>query len=204
MKGLMMDYPLTLQSVMERAYRLYPRKEIATKMCPEMHRYTYADFYPRSGQLANALARLGIQRGDRIGTLAWNTYRHLELYFAVPCMGAVVHTLNLRLPPNQLTHIINHAEDQVIFVDHSLLPILEKVAGDLKTVRHVVVMGEGPLSEVSLPNVLSYEELLPPSRPITPGPSRARTTLPRCATPLAPQVTPRACCVLTGPCAYTP
>ena len=168
MKGLMMDYPLTLQPVMERAYRLYPRKEIATKMGPEMHRYTYADFYPRTGQLANALARLGIQRGDRIGTLAWNTYRHLELYFAVPCMGAVVHTLNLRLPPDQLTFIINHAEDQVICVDHSLLPILEKVAGELKTVRHVVVMGEGPIPEASLPNVLSYEELLaaePPDHP---------------------------------------
>ena len=160
MKGLMMDYPLTLQPIMERAYRLYPGKEIATKIGPEMHRYTYADFFPRAGQLANALARLGIRRGDRIGTLAWNTYRHLELYFGVPCMGAVVHTLNLRLPPNQLAYIINHAEDQVICVDQSLLPILEKVADDLKTVRHVVVMGEGPLPETSLPNVLSYEELL--------------------------------------------
>jgi fatty-acyl-CoA synthase len=160
MKGLMMDYPLTLQPIMERAYRLYPGKEIATKIGPEMHRYTYADFFPRTGQLANALARLGIRRGDRIGTLAWNTYRHLELYFGVPCMGAVVHTLNLRLPPNQLAYIINHAEDQVICVDQSLLPILEKVADELKTVRHTVVMGERPLPETSLPNVLSYEELL--------------------------------------------
>ena len=78
MKGLMMDYPLTLRSIMDRAYRYFPNKEIATKIGPEMHRYSYADFYARTGQLANALARLGIQHGDRVGTLAWNSYRHLE------------------------------------------------------------------------------------------------------------------------------
>ena len=98
MKGLMMDTPLTLQYILERARRMYPKQEIATKFGTEMHRYTYADFYERVGCLANALAQLGIQPGDRVATLAWNTYRHLELYFAVPCMGAVLHTLNLRLP----------------------------------------------------------------------------------------------------------
>src|SRR5262245_64394595 len=132
MRGLMMDFPLTLRPVLERAYRYYPNREISTKVGPTMHRYTYADMYARVGQLAGALARLGVQQGDRVATLAWNTYRHLELYFAVPCMGAVLHTLNLRLPPDQLIYIVNHAEDKVLFVDASLLPLLEKLAEHLK------------------------------------------------------------------------
>jgi fatty-acyl-CoA synthase len=162
MRGLMMDFPLTLQMIMERARRLYPKKEIATKMGTTMHCYTYADWYARTNRLANALSRLGVQRGDRVGTLAWNTYRHLELYFGVPNMGAVVHTLNLRLPPDQLVYIINHAEDKVIFVDQSLLPLLERIADQLKTVQHYVVMGVGdaPIPETKLPNALSYELLL--------------------------------------------
>jgi fatty-acyl-CoA synthase len=160
MKGLMMDYQLTLRPIMERAYRFYPDREIVTKIGPEMHRHTYADFYERTGRLANALARLGVGSGDRVATFAWNNFRHLELYFGVPCMGAVVHTLNLRLPPAELTYIINHAEDQVICVDDSLLPLLERIAGDLTTVRHFIIMGSGPLPETTLPNALSYEELL--------------------------------------------
>jgi len=171
MQGLMMDYQLTLRPIMERAHRLFPTKEIATKIGPDMHRYTYADFYERAGRLAGALERLGIKRGDRVGTLAWNTFRHLELYFGAPCMGAVVHTLNLRLPPEQLIYIINHAEDQIICVDQSLLPLLEKIAGSLKTVRHYVVMGSGPVPETSLPNALSYEELLAAESPHFPWPN---------------------------------
>src|SRR5690242_9620434 len=108
----MMDYPLTLTHFLERSVRLFPTKEIATKMPDGMHRYTYADFHRRVHLLAWALARLGVQPGDRVGTLCWNTYRHLELYFAIPCSGSVLHTLNLRLAPNQLAFIINHAEDQ--------------------------------------------------------------------------------------------
>lgn len=159
MFGLMMDCPLTLHPFLERAYKLYPRRELATKMGTSMHRYTYADFYPRVGKLANALARLGVRRGDRVATLAWNTYRHLELYFGIPCIGAVLHTLNLRLPPEQLIYIINHAEDQVIFVDQSLLPLLEKIADQLKTVHTYVVLADAPL-QTTLPNAVSYEDLL--------------------------------------------
>lgn len=160
MNGLMMDYQLTLRPIMERAAKLHPRKEIATKFGATMHRYTYADFYARANKLANALKKLGVQEGDRIGTLAWNTYRHLELYFALPCMGTVLHTLNLRLPPEQLVYIINHAEDSVIFVDDSLLKLLEAIAPMLKTVKHFVIMTNGDLPQTSLPNVLSYEALL--------------------------------------------
>lgn len=160
MHSLMMDdFPLTLSIILKRAPHYFGKKQISTKVGPNMHRYTYADFYERTSRLAGALANLGVGEGDRIGTFAWNTYRHLELYFGVPCMGAVLHTLNLRLPAEQLIYIINHAEDKVIFVDASLLPLLEKLAEHLKTVQHYVVMTDGPL-QTSLPNALSYEELL--------------------------------------------
>ena len=159
MQGLMMDYQLTLRPILERAYKLFPKREIVTKVGPTMHRYTYANLYHRTAQLAHALDKLGIKSGDRVGTLAWNTYRHLELYFGIPCMGAVCHTLNLRLPSEQLIYIINHAADKVIFVDQSLLPLLEKLAPHLKTVQHIVVMADFPL-QTTLTNALSYEELL--------------------------------------------
>jgi len=159
MQGLMMDYPLTLRTVLDRANRLFPRRKLSTKIGASMHRYTYADFYDRVSKLANALARLGVQPGDRVATLAWNSYRHLELYFGIPCMGAVCHTLNLRLPPDQLIYIINHAEDKVICVDQSLLPLLEKISDHLKTVETIIVMADAPF-ETSLPNTVSYEELI--------------------------------------------
>jgi len=159
MHGLMMDYPLTLRPILERAVKLYPRRELATKIGDTMHRYTYADLYRRVGKLANALKRLGVARGDRVATLAWNSFRHLELYFAIPCMGAVLHTLNLRLPPDQLVYIINHASDKLICVDQSLLPLLEKIADQLTTVKTVVVMADAPL-QTTLPNAVSYETLL--------------------------------------------
>ncbi len=164
MQGLMMDYQLTLQPILERAYRYFPKRRISTKVGANMHRYTYADMYGRVGQLANALKKLGVKEGDRVATLAWNTYRHLELYFAVPCMGAVCHMLNLRLPPDQLIYIINHAEDKVIFVDQSLVPLLEKIADHLKTVQHIVIMADGPIQS-SLKNAVSYEEILAAESP---------------------------------------
>jgi fatty-acyl-CoA synthase len=160
MQGLIMDYPLTLTHILERARRLYPRKEIVTKTAAEMHRYTYADMYERAGRLANALARLGISADGRVATFAWNTFRHLEIYFAAPCSGRVLHTLNIRLFPDQVAYIANHAEDEVVFVDASLLPALEKIAPHFKTIRHYVVMADGAMPETTLPNAISYEELL--------------------------------------------
>lgn len=164
MQGLMMNFPLTLTSILKRAGQFHAKKQISTRMGTTMHRYTYRDFHTRTNHLANALSKLGIQTGDRCATLAWNTYRHLELYFAVPCMGAVLHTLNLRLPADQLIYIINHAEDKVIFVDVSLLPLLEKIAEHLKTVKHYIVMTDGQL-QTSLPNAVSYEQILAEAAP---------------------------------------
>ena len=169
MRGLMMEYPLTLQHILQRAYRFFPDQEIATKVGPTMHRYTYAGFYERTNRLANALARLGIRRGDRVATIAWNSYRHLELYFAVPCMGAVLHTLNLRLSPDQLVFIINHAEDKAIIIDQTLLPILEKIAPQLETVKCFVVMGATSAADATLLTTLpcheDYEQLLAAEEP---------------------------------------
>ncbi|MBX3084115.1 MAG: long-chain fatty acid--CoA ligase [Anaerolineae bacterium] len=155
----MMDYQLTLRPLLERAVRIFPKRELVTKVGTTLHRYTYADMYPRVCKLANVLGKLGVKHGDRVGTLAWNNYRHLELYFAVPCSGAVLHTLNLRLPPEQIIYIINHAEDKVLFVDQSLLPLVEKIASHLKTVKTIVVMADTPL-QTSLMEAVSYEELL--------------------------------------------
>jgi fatty-acyl-CoA synthase len=140
MQGLMMDYPLTLTHILERSAKLFPRQEIASKTPDGMHRYSYADFHARVHSLAHVLRSLNVQPGDRVGTLCWNSFRHLELYFAIPCYGAVMHTLNLRLPSDQLAYIINHAEDQVIFVDASLLPQLEPIREQLGCIKHIVIL----------------------------------------------------------------
>src|SRR5580704_5903922 len=141
MDGLMMDYPLTLQHFLERAGRLFPNQEIATRTALGMHRYRYRDYYSRTHRLGHALEQLGVQPGDRVATLGWNTHQHLEPYFAVPCRGAVLHTLNLRLSPDDLAFIVNHAEDRVLFVEHSLVEILDKIRDRIPCVRRIVVIG---------------------------------------------------------------
>lgn len=170
MRGQMMDYPLTLTPIIERARRLYGKKEIVTKAGPTLQRYTYAEFADRVGRLANALEKLGVRRGDRVATFAWNNARHFELYLAVPCMGAVLHPINLRLPGDQIAYIINHADDQVLFVDTTLLPAVEKLAPYLKSVKHFVVMDEHVPADCKLPNVHAYEELLSATSPDHPWP----------------------------------
>lgn len=160
MMGLMMDYPLTLSHILERSARLYPRKEIASRLPGgQMYRYTYLGFHARVHRLAHALHALGFREGARIGTLCWNTYRHLELYFAAPCAGYVLHTLNLRLSAEDLTYIINHGGDSAICVDASLLPVLRPVLKDLPAVRQVIVLDDSP-DEQRPEGALDYEELL--------------------------------------------
>src|SRR5437870_1996093 len=160
MRSTMPDFPLTLQHFLWRSTTLFPRKEIVTRREGGRHRYTYADFGRRVAQLAHALRELGIAPGDRVGTLAWNNYRHLELYFAVPCSGAVLHTLNPRLFPEHLEFVINDAEDKIIFVDASIVPALQRVAKNLKSVKQFVVMADGPSADGQLTPALSYEELI--------------------------------------------
>jgi len=161
-QGLMQDYPLTLQHVLWRAERLFSRKEIVTKREDQVHRYSYTDMAKRSYKLANALNKLGVKPGDRVATLCWNNYRHLELYYAVPCMGAVLHTLNLRLFPEQLAFVIKDADDGYLFVDKTLIPVLNQVADKIPSVRKIVILSDGgPLPEHQLTGeLLDYEDLI--------------------------------------------
>lgn len=156
----MMNTPLTMSTLMDRGPELAPENEIVSRTRDGVHRYTYADLGRRSRQLANALHKLGVKQGDRVATLAWNGYRHLEIYYAVPCMGAVLHTLNLRLSSADLEYIINHAEDSVICVDQDLLPLLENLAGKLPTVKHVIVMSNTGDFKTSFSPAHDYEKLI--------------------------------------------
>jgi fatty-acyl-CoA synthase len=158
MRGTMMDFPLTLQHVFERGTRLYPDREIVSGGTAGSHRYTYREFGERVHRLANALKDVGIQPGDRVGTFAWNHHRHLELYFAVPMLGAVLHTLNIRLFHDQVSYIVNHAADRFIFVDRSLLPVIRTLQPSFETVEQIVVMDDG--GEVDPGGALDYEQLL--------------------------------------------
>jgi len=159
--GLMMDYPLTLQHIYRRATELFGRREIATLTEDGMHRSTYAEFGERTRRLAAALRAAGVKDDDRVATFGWNTNRHLELYFAIPCMGAILHTLNIRLFAEQLVYIINNAEDALIFVDGDLVPMLEGLADKLPTVRRYVIMGQpAPQALGRLEPAVDYEEFL--------------------------------------------
>lgn len=161
MQGLMMDYPLTLDRILEHANKIYGQKKIHTKLPNgSTHTYTYSDAYKRVKRLSSALAKRGIQMGDRLGTFGWNNYQHFELYFGIPGCGAVCHTLNIRLFPEQIAYIIEHAEDRMVFVDASLIKLMEAVAPQVNCVEHFVIYGsDGPV-ETSLPNVLLYEDLI--------------------------------------------
>ena len=156
----MPDFPLTLQHFLWRSTSLFTKKEIVTRRETGSHRYNYGDFGRRVAQLAHALKELGVGPGDRVGTLAWNNYRHLELYFAIPCAGAVLHTLNPRLFPEHLEFVINDAEDKLIFVDASLLPVVQRVVPRLKGVRHFVVMTDSTSPDGQLQPSISYEQLI--------------------------------------------
>ena len=135
-----MRYPLLVSRILDRAKTAFPDKEIITRTENGAHRYTYKDLALRVNRLANALAALGVKQGDRVGTFGWNTYRYLEAYFASPVMGAVNHTINIRLFPEDLVYIINHAEDKVLLVDPDLAPILEELAPRLESVEYFVIM----------------------------------------------------------------
>ncbi len=158
MQSTMMDFPLTLPHLLERAGKLFPKKEIVTRLPDKsLHRYTFGDFYQRSRRLASALQKAGLQKGDRIATLSWNTYAHLEAYFGVPVAGGVLHPLNLRLHPSDIAYIINHAQDRFLIVDDVLLKLYEAVREQVNLEKVIVV----PLSGQPVPEgLLSYEDFL--------------------------------------------
>ena len=162
MNGLMMDSHLTITSIMNHADRINGTSEIVSVTGDNPHhRYTYKDAFRRVRQMANALQQVGFKPGDRIATLAWNDYRHFELYYAISCSGQVCHTINPRLFPEQINFIINHAEDQWVFTDPMFVPLLEALKSQLPSVRGYVVMtSSDQMPETSLDNVHCYETFI--------------------------------------------
>ncbi|MDM3870553.1 long-chain fatty acid--CoA ligase [Porticoccus sp. W117] len=169
MRAQMMDFPLTVTSIMRHARKVHGRATVASvtldsaRVESPAQEYTWGDAFRRVDQLGNALQRLGVELGERIATLAWNDHRHVELYFGIACLGAVCHTINPRLFPEQVAYIINHAEDQWLFVDPLIVPLVEKLQPTLPSVKgYVLLCDRANMPETGLPNALCYEELLAP------------------------------------------
>ena len=162
MLSLMMNQPLMISSLIRHADKNHGDTEIVSRTVEgPIHRYTYRAAHVRARRLARVLARLGVQAGDRVGTLAWNGYRHFELYYAVSGMGAVIHTVNPRLFPDQITYIVNHAEDRYCFFDLTFAPLVERLAPSCKSVKGWVAMTDrAHMPTATIPNLLCYEELL--------------------------------------------
>ncbi|MBN8509636.1 MAG: long-chain fatty acid--CoA ligase [Burkholderiales bacterium] len=168
MQGLIMDLPLMISAAIRHAAAWHGSTEIVARTIEgELFRYDYAQAHARTRQLANALGRLGIKPGDRVGSLAWNTHRHFEMFYGVSGTGAVLHTVNPRLFADQLVYIVNHAEDRLLFVDAATLPVAESIAPLLTTIEHFVLMGDRACmpARSTLPNLLCYEELLAAEKP---------------------------------------
>ncbi len=161
----MMDYELTLDKILDRARTLFPYKEIVTKRADgSLHRYTYQDAYERIARLAGGLDDLGVERGERVASLAANHYRHYELYFGPACSGRSLHMANFRLPEDHIVYLFNDAEDRVLFVDPQLLPVVEPLQDRFETVEQYVVLGED-VPDTSLEPVVAYEDLLADQSP---------------------------------------
>jgi len=162
MQGLMMNTPLMISSLIRHADRYHGDAEIVSRTIEgPIHRYAYRDAHTRARKLARALVRLGAKEGDRVATLAWNGYRHFELYYAISGMGAITHTINPRLFHDQLVYIVNHAEDTIVFFDLSFVALAEKLAPACKTVKHWVAMTDAAhLPQAKIPGLICYEEML--------------------------------------------
>ncbi|MBE4906767.1 long-chain fatty acid--CoA ligase [Bacillus luteolus] len=162
----MMNVPLLVPTMLERAEKFFPKKQVISRTAEGKKTHTYKEIGERTRRLASALEKLGVKKGERVGTIAWNHHRHLESYFAIPGIGAVLHTINIRLAPNHISYIVNHAEDQVLLIDEDLLPLVESVKDELSTVKAFVIMTEkDSLPETRLQPVYHYEELLKEGNP---------------------------------------
>ena len=169
LRGLIQDVPLLISSLIVHADRHHGDAEIVSRRVegPDkdgsgaLHRYTYRDAHKRARRLAQALGRLGVKEGDRVGTLAWNGYRHFEAFYGISGMGAVMHTVNPRLFPEQLTYIVNHAEDAYLLFDLTFAPLIEKLAPVCKGVKGWIAMTDrAHMPSIKVPNLLCYEELI--------------------------------------------
>ena len=170
LESTMQDFPLTVGMIFRHGRSVHGASEVVTFEGETSRHTSFAEVAARADRLAVGLRGLGIGDGDRVGTFMWNTQEHMEAYFAIPGLGAVLHTLNLRLFPEQLAYIVNHAEDRVIIVDDNIVPLLARVAAELTTVEAYVVVGDGDVSALTdaAPGatVLRYDDLLAASDPI--------------------------------------
>lgn len=163
---MMMNVPLTIHSMMERAETLFPKKEIISRTHDRVTTLTYKQIGERTRRLSSVLKKLGVNEGERIGTLAWNHHRHVEAYFAIPGIGSVLHTINIRLSPQHISYIVNHAEDRILLIDEDLVPLVEKIQGELSTVQAYIIMTDKEeIPETSLTPVYHYEHLLAEGNP---------------------------------------
>ena len=174
MYSTMPDFPLTIGHIFRHGQECYGDSLVVTNHGDRLSRVTFARLAGRAGQLAAALRRLGVEPGDRVATFAWNNQEHQEAYFAIPCMGAVMHTVNIRLSADQIRYVVGHAADKVLIADASLAPVLAPIIADLPPVRHLIVFGDGDRS--LLPGALDYEELLAAEQPGYGWPEVAETT----------------------------
>ena len=196
MLGLMQQRPLLISSLLDYAERYHAGTEIVSRSVEgPLHRSNWGTIAARAKRVANALRRFGVTRSERIATLAWNHNRHLEIYFGVTCSGAVLHTVNPRLFPEQVRFIIDDAEASYVFFDVTFAPLVEQLAAKLQSVRgYVALCARETMPSIDVPNLLCYEDLLAAERTIMCGRSSTRTPHPRCATRRVPPEIPRACC----------
>ena len=179
-ESTMQEFPLGIQHLFNHGRRVHADSEVITWTADGPVHATFEEVGDRADRLAAALAELGVGSGTRVGTFAWNNQHHMEAYLAVPSMGAVLHTLNIRLFPEQLAYVINHAEDEVIIVDSSIAPLLAKVREQLTTVRHIISIGDGDTS--GLGETLDYEATIGAHEPASPTPRSTSGRRPPCVT----------------------
>jgi fatty-acyl-CoA synthase len=161
LKGLTADYQLTLPAILRRAESHFGYREIVTRMPDKsFHRYTYADMVRRTKKLSVALGELGLEKSDRVATLAWNSHQHLEAYFGIPCSGAVLHTINPRLSPDDLAYVFDHAEDRILLIDETMLQLLNSFKDEVNLERIFVISADGSVPDSAPDGVESYEDLL--------------------------------------------
>jgi len=203
MYGLMQDAPLTINSILARGEQYFPTKTIVTGTAAGLQRTTLGELAAGTRKVVSALDSLDLGADARVGTFGWNTARHIQLYFAIPGSGRIMHTGNLRYAPEQFIYTVNHAEDEAFFVDRSLLPLFAKYLPSLDTVRHVVVMDDGAPCEIpDDPRIVRWKtSSTAPTASIRPSfatGSRTRTRRPPCATRPVRPATRRASCTATA------
>ena len=206
MKGLMQDWPLLCHKIIDHAATYHEEREIVSRSVEgPMHRTNYRAIGSRARQVAKRLEKDGIAFGDRVATMAWNTWRHLEVWYGILGLGAVYHTLNPRLFPDQIAWIMNDAEDRFLFVDLTFLPVVEAVADRVPSLEKVVVLTDAAhMPETKIKNAVAYEDWYPRPTMTLPGANSTKRRRPACATPPARPAIRRVLSIRTARMSCTP